>query len=91
VPYVPIQFTPDIPEKERFLFELREKHKDTKGKSMWADIGKEYANRFGKVEEKEALQMRISRGKIKYVSWSDEDVSSWPGAAPSARTIAVYT
>lgn len=70
-----MQFKPEIPEEERYLLELRMKFKDTKGKTMWDQIGDAFAARFGKKPEKAALQMKLTRAKQRWVIWPAKDVS----------------
>lgn len=70
-----IQFRIGVPDEERYLLELRMKHQDTKGKTMWDDIAVAFAKRFGKKPEKPALQMKLTRAKQKWVIWAKKDVS----------------
>ena len=70
-----IQFKKCVPEEERYLIELRLQYQGVKGKTMWDDIGAEFAKKFGRRPGKAALQMKLSRAKSKYIKWSDEDVS----------------
>lgn len=70
-----IRFKDDIPEEDRYLIELRMQYHGLKGKTMWDDIGTEFAKKFGRRPGKAALQMKLSRAKPKYIQWSDEDVS----------------
>lgn len=69
----PLQFKDGMPDTDRFLFELRRKYDNNKGKGMWDPITREYNERFNTQFDRAALQMRISRAKSKYVQWSDND------------------
>ncbi|PKS09944.1 hypothetical protein jhhlp_004567 [Lomentospora prolificans] len=73
-----IQFKPGIPHEETYLLELRMKFRDTKGKTMWDQIGEAFAARFGKRPEKAALQMKLTRAKQRWVIWPTKDVSGMP-------------
>jgi hypothetical protein len=59
---------------DRFLFELRRKYRNQKGKGMWDDIQRDYGARY-KPMKKEALQMKISRAVAKWGKWPDEEAS----------------
>lgn len=78
-PNEPLQFKDGMPEADRFLFDLRRKYDNNKGKGMWGPITTEYNKRFGTDFDRAALQMRISRAKSKYVQWGEKDVSVAPG------------
>lgn len=78
-----IQFKDRVPEEERFLIELRLQYQGVKGKTMWDDIGAEFAKKFGRRPGKAALQMKLSRAKPKYIQWSDEDVRLTQNTLPS--------
>lgn len=71
----PLQFKDGMPDTDRFLFELRRKYDNNKGKGMWDPITREYNERFNTQFDRAALQMRISRAKSKYVQWGEKDVS----------------
>jgi hypothetical protein len=70
----PLQFKDGMPDTDRFLFELRRKYDNDKGKGMWDPITREYNERFNTQFDRAALQMRISRAKSKYVQWGEKDV-----------------
>lgn len=70
----PLRFKEGIPETDRYLFELRRKYDDNKGKGMWDPIAADYNQRFGVSFDRAALQMRLSRAKSKWVQWSERDV-----------------
>ena len=70
-----IQFRIGVPDEERYLLELRMKHEDMKGKTMWDAIAVAFAKRFGKKAEKPALQMKLTRAKQKWVIWPKKDAS----------------
>ncbi|KAL2756742.1 hypothetical protein ACRALDRAFT_2041356 [Sodiomyces alcalophilus JCM 7366] len=69
----PLRFKDGIPETDRYLFELRQKYDDNKGKGMWDPIAADYNQRFGVSFDRAALQMRLSRAKSKWVQWSERD------------------
>ncbi|KAM0283897.1 hypothetical protein ACHAQH_002279 [Verticillium albo-atrum] len=47
-----------MPDTDRFLFELRAKYSDNKGKGMWDPITREYNDRFKTQFDRAALQMK---------------------------------
>lgn len=71
---VPPKISKDCPDEERFLFECRWENRNNKGQ-MWDNIQREYTQKFGRTELKEALQMKYKRGRSRYIDWLPEDVS----------------
>ncbi|OAR01519.1 hypothetical protein LLEC1_03986 [Akanthomyces lecanii] len=68
------QLKPDCPKEERCIFNSRWKHRDKKGQDMWDSIQEDYYQEFGKEQCKETLQMKLTRGRSKYIQWHDKDV-----------------
>ncbi|KFA47136.1 hypothetical protein S40293_09530 [Stachybotrys chartarum IBT 40293] len=72
-------FTDDIPDQERFLWEARWRHRDKKGDNMWMHILEDYQMEFkgGKVphgdKARENLQMKFKRSRCKYLDWLPDD------------------
>ncbi|EEY21268.1 conserved hypothetical protein [Verticillium alfalfae VaMs.102] len=64
-----------MPDTDKFLFELRAKYSDNKGKGMWDPITREYNERFKTQFDRAALQMKVSRAKSKWIQWHEKDVS----------------
>lgn len=69
------QLKPNCPKEERCIFNSRWKHRDKKGQDMWDSIQEDYYKEFGKQQCKETLQMKLTRGRPKYIQWLDKDVS----------------
>lgn len=68
-------YVDSAPEDEKYVFELRKKYADKKGKGMWDGIINEYAEKFQRME-KAALQMKVTRGVSKFAAWPAFEVSS---------------
>ncbi|OAA81244.1 hypothetical protein LEL_00789 [Akanthomyces lecanii RCEF 1005] len=68
------QLKPNCPREERCIFNSRWKHRDKKGQDMWDSIQEDYYKEFGKEQCKETLQMKLTRGRSKYIQWLDKDV-----------------
>lgn len=63
------------PDEERCILESRWKHRSKKGQDMWEAIMKDYENTFNKPgTNKETLQMKFKRARIRYYEWLPEDV-----------------
>lgn len=71
---VPPQLKETCPEEERCIFESRWAHRDKKGQDMWDSIQEDFHRKFGRLLCKEALQMKLSRGRAKYIEWLGKDV-----------------
>lgn len=69
------QLKANCPKEERCIFLSRWEHRDKKGQDMWDSIQEDYAKMFGKKQCKETLQMKLTRGRAKYIQWLEEDVS----------------
>ncbi|KAM0329361.1 hypothetical protein ACHAQA_004667 [Verticillium albo-atrum] len=69
----PLGFKEGMPDTDRFLFELRNKYSDNKGKGMWDPITREYNERFKTQFDRAALQMKVSRAKSKWIQWHEKD------------------
>lgn len=68
---------PDCPAEHRFLFE---KHRELaaaghKGKGMWEPIQKEFNEKFKVESDIPRLQMLVTRGRYRFLEWSQKDVS----------------
>ncbi|CRK39109.1 hypothetical protein BN1723_000660, partial [Verticillium longisporum] len=69
----PLDFKEGMPDTDKFLFELRAKYSDNKGKGMWDPITREYNERFKTQFDRAALQMKVSRAKSKWIQWHEKD------------------
>ncbi|KAG7110877.1 hypothetical protein HYQ45_017429 [Verticillium longisporum] len=69
----PLGFKEGMPDTDKFLFELRAKYSDNKGKGMWDPITREYNERFKTQFDRAALQMKVSRAKSKWIQWHEKD------------------
>lgn len=65
----------NCPDEERCIFESRWLNREKKGQDMWDSIQEDYFRRFKKESGKETLQMKLSRGRSKYIEWLERDVS----------------
>lgn len=63
------------PPEERCIFASRWEHRDKKGADMWDSIQEDYFREFDKEACKETLQMKLTRGRSKYIKWLPKDVS----------------
>ncbi|KAJ3496407.1 hypothetical protein NLG97_g2680 [Lecanicillium saksenae] len=63
----------NCPDEERCIFLSRWEHRDKKGQDMWDSIQEDYYNEFEKEQCKETLQMKLTRGRSKYIKWLEKD------------------
>ncbi|TQV96265.1 hypothetical protein IF1G_04848 [Cordyceps javanica] len=75
------QLKDNCPQEERCIFSSRWEHRDKKGQDMWDSIQEDYYKKFDKEQCKETLQMKLTRGRSKYIQWLDKDeeilVQAW--------------
>ncbi|KAJ6788458.1 hypothetical protein PWT90_11012 [Aphanocladium album] len=75
------QLKDNTPEEERCIFLSRWEHRDKKGQDMWDSIQEDYFKKFNKEQCKETLQMKLTRGRSKYIKWLPKDeeilVQAW--------------
>ncbi|ATY62741.1 hypothetical protein A9K55_007513 [Cordyceps militaris] len=66
----------NCPKEERCIFLSRWQHRDKKGQDMWDSIQEDYFREFDKEQCKETLQMKLTRGRSKYIEWyvKDEEI-----------------
>ncbi|KAM3514093.1 hypothetical protein MY11210_002305 [Beauveria gryllotalpidicola] len=69
------QLKENCPKEERCIFMSRWKHRDKKGQDMWDSIQEDYYKEFQKELCKETLQMKLTRGRPRYIQWKSEDES----------------
>ncbi|OAA62097.1 hypothetical protein ISF_05106 [Cordyceps fumosorosea ARSEF 2679] len=67
------QLKDNCPKEERCIFSSRWKHRNKKGQDMWDSIQEDYYKEFEKEQCKETLQMKLTRGRSKYLKWLEKD------------------
>ncbi|KAF1737255.1 hypothetical protein CRV24_002870 [Beauveria bassiana] len=67
------QLKDNCPKEERCIFMSRWKHREKKGQDMWDSIQEDFYNEFQKESCKETLQMKLTRGRPRYIQWTPED------------------
>lgn len=71
----PPKLKADCPKELRCLIQSRWRHRHRHGVDMWDNIQHDLQEDFDRDYNKGVLQMKLRRGRLKYIQWDDKDVS----------------
>lgn len=69
-------------EEDRYLFELHEQFKGTRGKGMWDAITSQYAEKYPGSQATACLQMKFTRCFRRFILWPKDEVRFSSGPSP---------